>query len=404
MARLRLVIEEPGHFHATLVQKEMYPWLERRVAVYAELGRELIDYLSRVALFNARAENPTAWELDVHASREPMAEMLRDRAGDIVVFTGRNRGKIDKILTALRGGFHVLADKPWIISPADLPKVEEALAIAAEKRLAAYDIMTERYEVTSALQREFVNTEAVFGRVEAVRARSVHNIMKLVAGVPLRRPAWFFDIAEYGEGLADVGTHVVDLVQWTAFADVPVDYRKDIGIRSAKRWPIVLSAEQFKRVTGEDARGAMEYFCNNSIEYTLRVAPVAIEITWEWEGESDVYEASFRGTRSTIEVRHEGRPELYVVPAGAGVRGEVESKIAALQEWWPGLAVTDRGDELRLEIPAQFRVGHEAHFAQVTNHFFRYVTHPESMPAWETPYMLAKYYVSTMGVEMGLTQ
>jgi hypothetical protein len=46
-------------------------------------------------------------------------------------------------------------------------------------------------------------------------------------------------------------------------------------------------------------------------------------------------------------------------------------------------------------------VGHEEHFGQVTNHFFEYVTAPKSLPAWETPYMLAKYAVSTKGVEKG---
>src|SRR5205085_470449 len=130
----------------------------------------------------------------------------------------------------------------------DLPKLEEALAIAAEKRLAAYDIMTERYEVTSQLQRELVNTEDVFGKVKAIAARSVHNIMKVVAGVPLKRPAWFFDTVEYGEGLADVGTHVVDLVQWTAFAEQAIDYRRDIEFMQAKRWPLVLSRDQFRSV------------------------------------------------------------------------------------------------------------------------------------------------------------
>ncbi len=123
--------------------------------------------------------------------------------------------------------------------PADLPKLEEALALAQRKNLAAYDIMTERYEVTSQLQREFVNDREVFGTLEAgsaqnsVRARSIHHVMKVVAGTPLRRPPWFFDIDEYGEGLADVGTHVVDLVQWTAFPDqaagLPQGYRNSRG-------------------------------------------------------------------------------------------------------------------------------------------------------------------------------
>jgi predicted dehydrogenase len=404
----RLVIEEPGHFHATLVQREMYPWLEPRVSVYAPLGAELIEYLSRVARFNARTEDPTSWELDVHISRDPMGEMIRDRAGDIVVFTGRNRGKIDKILAALRAGFHVMADKPWIIRSADLPKLEEALEIAAEKRLAAYDIMTERYEVTSQLQRELVKTGEIFGRPKAVAARSIHNIMKVVAGVPLRRPAWFFDIEQYGEGLADVGTHVVDLVQWTAFADQPIDYRRDIELIRAKRWPIVLSREQFRAVTGEEIGGeSFRYFCNNMVAYKLCGVPVVMEITWDWEaapGRGDVYEATFEGTRSRIDVRQDVRPEVYVKPAADGVADAVERKVSELQDRWPGLAMERLRDEVHLVIPEKFRVGHEAHFAQVTNQFAQYLAAPDSMPAWETPGMRAKYYVSTKGTEMGVTQ
>jgi predicted dehydrogenase len=403
----KLIIEEPGHFHATLVQKEMYPWLNPRATVYAPLGPELLEYLSRISRFNSRAVNPTEWDLDVHITREPMQEMVRDRAGDIVVFTGRNRGKIDKILKALRGGFHVLADKPWIISSADLPKLEEALTLASDKRLAAYDIMTERYEVTSELQREFVNAEGVLGGLRSVRARSVHNIMKTVAGVPLQRPAWFFDIAAYGEGLADVGTHVVDLVQWTAFPDQLIDYRRDIELKAARRWPLVLTREQFQRVTGEDPGAAqIEYFCNNSAEYMLRGVPVSLEITWQWEappGTGDIYEASFEGGCSRVEVRQSQRPELYIVPLSASVPGAVERKVAELQTCWPGLVVSSEHGELKLEIPERFRVGHEEHFAQVANHFSRYVAAPDSTPAWETPYMLAKYYVSTKGVEMAST-
>ena len=32
---MQLIIFDPGHFHATLLQKEMYPWLAKRVTVYA---------------------------------------------------------------------------------------------------------------------------------------------------------------------------------------------------------------------------------------------------------------------------------------------------------------------------------------------------------------------------------
>ena len=413
---MRLIVADPGHFHATLLQKDMYPSLDSRVAVYAPLGRDVLDYLARIALFNSRAENPTHWDLDVHLSAHPMVELLRERPGDVVVFTGKNRGKIDRIISALEAGLHVLADKPWIISSSDMPKLEYALALAEQKNLAAYDIMTERYEVTSELQRVFVNDPAVFGVLEdgnastpAVDARSVHNLMKVVAGVPLRRPAWFFDIAAYGEGLADVGTHVVDLAQWTAFPNQAIDYQTQIAVIDGRRWPLTLTAEQFAQVTGEQHTAPLDYYCNNLVHYTLRGVHVKLEIVWQWQAEpgaGDVYEATFRGSRARAEIR-QGQaerhvPELYIVPLSnllPEVFAAARRRIAALQPRWPGLDAVETSGALRIEIPDRFRVGHEAHFGQVANRFFEYVTSPQAIPEWERPNMLAKYYVSTKGVE-----
>jgi hypothetical protein len=56
---------------------------------------------------------------------------------------------------------------------------------------------------------------------------------------------------------------------------------------------------------------------------------------------------------------------------------------------------------LHITIPDHYRVGHEAHFGQVVADFLKYMESPKSMPAWERPNMLAKYYVTTTGVQMG---
>ncbi|MGP8243436.1 MAG: putative oxidoreductase C-terminal domain-containing protein [Bryobacteraceae bacterium] len=425
----RLIIMEPGHFHASLLQAEMYPGLDERVSVYAPLGPELFDYLNRIYLFNTRPQNPTRWKLDVHATADPMAEMLKDPPGNVVVLTGRNRGKIDRILASLAAGLNVFCDKPWIIHSADLPKLEKALDMADRKGLVAYDIMTERYEATSEVQRILVNTPEVFGAQAAgavdapgISASSIHHIKKVVAGVPLRRPAWFFDIDEYGEALADVGTHVIDLVSWTAFPGQAIDYRKDIQVLSGRRWPLMLTRARFQEITGEPdfppplaaqvKGGELPYFCNNAVDYTLRGIHVKLEILWHWEapqGSGDVYQASFLGSKARIEIRQgvaeNFKPELYVLPVGdaAPVWRALRAKVAALQAEWPGLAVITSGAhpaEARIDIPARFRVGHEAHFAQVANRFLGYLKSPKTLPAWERPDMLAKYYVSTKGVEL----
>ncbi|MCC6862121.1 MAG: hypothetical protein IT158_26345 [Bryobacterales bacterium] len=428
MNQVRIVILDPAHFHAALIQKETYPWVSNRVSVYAPLGAELLDYLNRVSLFNTRPEKPTNWELEIHTGPDFMNRMLRDKPGNVVVFAGRNRAKIDWINASLEAGLNVLADKPWVIDSANLPKLEKALNDAESKGLVAYDIMTERYEITSILQRELVNAPEVFGRqIEGtpqdpgIVAMSVHHIMKMVAGIPIRRSVWFFDVDEYGEGLADVGTHVVDLVQWTAFPDQAIDYRRDIRLLEGKHWPTVVTQEQFRQVTGEAnfprsvsryvKNGRMDYYCNNSVTYSIKGVHAKLDILWNWEaapGTGDAYEAAFRGTRARVEIRQgkveNFRPELYVVPAG-GARDQVVSglkqKLAALQSAWPGVAMEERGGAFHIVIPEKFRVGHEAHFAQVTNRFFEYLKDPKSMPQWEKPNMLAKYYVSAKGTEMG---
>src|SRR3954471_5752821 len=141
MPEVRLITFDPGHFHAALVQKEMYPGVDPCAHVYAPLGPDLVAHLQRLAGFNARRDNPTAWELEVHAGPEPLGRLLRERPGNVVVFSGRNRGKIDAIKAAVEAGLNVLADKPWVIAADDLPKLQAALDTAEAGGLVAYDIM-----------------------------------------------------------------------------------------------------------------------------------------------------------------------------------------------------------------------------------------------------------------------
>src|SRR5207244_8112010 len=117
---------------------------------------DLSAHLLRLAGFNGRAANPTSWEVEVHASDNALARMLRERPGNVVVLSGRNRDKVHTIKAAVEAGLNVLADKPWVIDATDLPLLESALDTADRKGVIAYDIMTERHEITSILQRELV--------------------------------------------------------------------------------------------------------------------------------------------------------------------------------------------------------------------------------------------------------
>src|SRR5262245_12981151 len=156
MSNVQLVTVDPAHFHAALVHKEMPPGVSPTVHVFAPFGPDLIAHLNRLVGFNTRAANPTRWEVEVHGGRDFLQEMLALRPGNVAVLAGRNRTKIDTMRACVDAGLHILADKPSIIRPADFPKLEALLEVAESKRLVVHDMMTERHEITSILQRELI--------------------------------------------------------------------------------------------------------------------------------------------------------------------------------------------------------------------------------------------------------
>jgi predicted dehydrogenase len=426
MSQVRLMTLNPGHFHAALVQKEMYDEVSDRVDIYAPLGPDLTTHLNRLAGFNTRSANQTRWRTEVHTGPDWLERALKEKPGNVVVLAGFNRDKIHALHAAVEAGLHVLADKPWIIDSADMPKLQSALELADKKGVVAFDIMTERFEITSLLQRELVNDADIFGKIipgsadePGVFIESKHFLTKTVAGVPLRRPNWFFDVRMQGEGLSDVGTHLVDIVMWMLYPNEAIDYRKDIAIIAGKRWPTVLTREDYLRVTsdadypsflGDVIRdGKLDYYCNTLVSYTLRGVHVKLNVLWGYEaepGSGDTHFAVFRGTRSRVEVRQDReqnyRPELYVVPLDgkADVIAAVTNRVEALQAQYPGVGIVDLHGEVQIKIPEMYRTSHEAHFGEVTRLFLQYLKKPSSLPAWEKPNMLAKYLVTTKGVEI----
>src|SRR4029078_13653157 len=112
------------------------------------------------------------------------------------------------------------------------------------------------------------------------------------ARAPTLRPAWFFDRDEQGEGLNDIGTHLVDLVHWTLFPEQALDYHQDIRVLAARRGATTIPPDQFKRVPVQDIPaalsakvkdGALEYFCNTLVSYTARGTHVKLNVIWDWE-------------------------------------------------------------------------------------------------------------------------
>ena len=420
---VRLITLDPGHFHAGLVQKEMYPQVSPVVHVYAPAGPDVTAHLQRIDGFNTRADSPTHWEEKVFTGPDFLDRMCQEKAGNVVVLAGNNARKTEYIDRAVSAGFNVLADKPMAITPANFDLLRQAFARATANKVLLFDIMTERFEITSMLQRELARMPELFGKLQkgtpaepAVVVESVHHFFKEVAGKALIRPAWFYDVRQQGESVPDVGTHLVDTVQWACFPDQALDWHKDIKVRDARRWSTKLTPEQFKRSTGLDRYpdffqkdigpdGALEVYANGEVAYTLRGVHAKVTALWKFEappGAADTHYALLRGTRCQLLIKQGAeqnyKPALYVQnpspAAAAHFEQNLRLAVSKLNATWPGLELKQAGAAWEVTIPEKYRVGHEQHFAQVTERFLRFLADGR-MPGWEVPNMLAKYYTTT---------
>ena len=418
---VKLITLDPGHFHASLVQKAMYPQVDSTVHVYAPEGSDVNDHLQRIEGFNTRDNNPTHWVEVVYTGPDYLEKLIAERKGNVVVTAGNNSKKTDYIYRCVNAGFNVLADKPMVISPEKFPLLVRAFQDAQWRGLLLYDIMTERHEITTILQKELSQIPDVFGRLQigtlenpAVTKESVHHFFKTVAGEPVKRPAWFFDPNQRGEGLVDVSTHLVDLIQWECFPEQILNYRTDIKMLNAKRWTTLMTPEQFQQVTQlEDypeylapyvEDGELAVYSNGEMNYTIKGVHAKVSVTWNFqapEGTGDTHYSIMRGTRASLIIRQGAeenyKPVLYVEANNDTHIDNVLHRAiyTTLQQIYPGITMTMlEPGKWRIHIPEKYHVGHEAHFAQVTEKYIRYLTEGK-LPAWEVPNMIAKYYTTT---------
>ena len=425
---VRLLTLDPGHFHAALVQKSMYDDVDSNVFVYGPHGPDVKAHLARISAYNTRAKDATRWNEHVYTGPGFLEQMIKDNNGNTVVLAGNNREKTTYILRSLQAGFHVLADKPMVIDDKAFDQLREAFDTAAARNLVLYDIMTERYEITSILQRELAAMPAVYGTQEkgdaanpGIVASNVHRWYKFVSGSVLTRPAWSFDVAQQGEGMVDVMTHLVDLVQWGCFPDQILDYSKDIQVDRARHWTTDLSLSQFRTVTGLDQfpdylkkyadpkkDTVLKIYANGEIDYQLKNVFVRTTTSWTYDappGAGDTYTSQIRGTKSNLLILQDTaehyQPTLYIEPVTKDPAYDqtLNAQFATLLSRFPGISLKKEGHRWEVIIPDHYKEGHEAHFARVTRQFLGFIK-DHRMPAWEVPNMIAKYYTTTKGLQL----
>ena len=425
---VRLITLDPGHFHAALVQKNSYEQVADEVYVYAPEGDDVKEHLNKINGYNTRTDSPTKWKEVVYLGPDFLEKMLSEKKGNVMVTAGNNGKKTEYIKQTLMAGIHVLADKPMAINSENFGLLKECFDIARQKGILLYDIMTERHEITTILQRELSCIPAVYGEQlqgtpeePAIVKESVHHFFKVVSGNPLKRPAWFFDVNQQGEGIVDVTTHLVDLVQWEAFPDQVIDYRKDIELLDANRWTTSISPAEFTQVTGADTypdflqkdveNDTLKVYCNGDITYKLKGICAKVSVIWNYtfpKGGGDTHFSVMKGSKADLVIRQgkeqNYQPELFVEAVKGVDLAAYEKDLTASMEKvsaeYPGVALNKVGDGVwQVEIPAKYRVGHEAHFGQVTEHFLDYLKEGK-LPDWEVPNMLAKYYTTTSALDM----
>jgi len=423
-SQVRLITVDPGHFHAALVQKTMYDQVSPDVHVYAPEGPDYIQHLNRIKTYNSRPVNPTSWNEIVYTGPDFFEKMLQEKAGNVIVLSGNNKIKADYITRSINADLNVLADKPMIITYDEFPALKAAFVTAEQKGLQLYDIMTERYEITTILQKLLSQKEAIFGTLTtgtkekpAVSKVSIHHFSKMVSGSPLLRPAWFFDVEQQGEGIVDVTTHLVDLIQWECFPDQILS-TDDIIMVAAKRWPTVISPEEFKGVTGLDSfpgylkkdirDGRLNVFSNGEMVYRLKGVFAKVSVEWKFQappGGGDTHYSLLQGTKCDIVIRQGAeekfQPTVYIENVKEPL-GEFTTKLKDILATFPydSLGIGPAGkNSLKIVIPAKYRVGHEEHFAQVTAKFLEYLKEGR-LPEWEVPNMIAKYYTTTSALRV----
>ena len=422
---VRLVTLDPGHFHAALVQKNMYKQVNPTVYVYAPEGDDLNEHLKKIDGFNSRQENPTKWVEEVYTGPDFFEKMISEKKGNVMVTAGNNRKKTEYIKSTIDAGINVLADKPMAINSQNFEILKQAFESAQKNNVLLYDIMTERFEITTMLQKEFSLLPEVFGTLEkgtpenpAVTKESVHHFFKYVAGSALKRPAWFFDVEQQGEGIVDVTTHLVDLVQWECFPEVILDYNKDVQIVSARRWTTDMGKDQFQQVTGlleypayleKDIRNdSLCVYANGEINYTLKGVHAKVVVIWNYmapEGAGDTHYSIMRGTKANLIIRQGAeqgyKPTLYIEAIGddASLEQALNDNLKKVQAKFSGIELKKLDTGWVVMVPAEYHNGHEAHFGQVTERYLQYLIDGK-LPDWEIPNMITKYYTTTKALDV----
>lgn len=424
-SKVRLVVIDPQHFHAALVQKTKHHMLEDTVYLFAELDSTTNGYKSLIKQYNTRSDNPTNWQLVDSYGSDFLQQAVAQTDGDLVVLAGDNKKKIDYITESINSNKAVFADKPLVINSAGYSKLESILNETGKGNVLLYDIMTERFDIKNIIVKSLINSEIFSGGFDKTANRnlieinSIHHFSKQVSGKTLIRPSMFFDVERQGEGLVDVTTHYIDLVQWILSDNRSIDIKEDIKLIGSERWSTVVSKEDFQQITTLNdypevlkkttvKNNELQVFSNGKLNYSLFDIPVSLQVQWNVkakEGRGDQFQALFHMNNCLIKIapNEQGKSSIFITPKDQSISFEetLGTVLTTLKDY-PDLDFERIGDSYKILIPDQYYLSHEDHFAKVLDLFITYKQEGE-IPDWEKSFILAKYYLTTEGLKKAIT-
>ncbi|WP_166999434.1 Gfo/Idh/MocA family protein [Paramicrobacterium fandaimingii] len=201
-------------------------------------------------------------------SEELLAEGI-----DIAVIAGVYGTRGDHVVSALRAGAHVLADKPLCTSLAEL----EAIEAAAAETGGTVNLLLEKRGYPETIAALAVVRSGELGNIHGITSSGPH---KLKRG---QRPEWFFDRAQYGGILTDLAVHDLDAALMFA--------------------PLVAGS-----VRGDIAGpldGAPDFALYGVASVSTPQTVITAEVSWLTPQKSDVhgdYRLRIIGTRGTLEI------------------------------------------------------------------------------------------------------
>jgi len=356
--------------------------------------------------------------------------MLEEKPGNVMVVAGNNARKIEYINSAIDNGINVLSDKPMIIHPDQFSILRETLNNADQQGLVVNDMMIERHEITSILQKELAGKSELFGDLvkgspeePAITKESIHFLYKTVAGETLIRPPWFFDANQQGEAIVDVSTHLVDLILWQVFPDEPIDFDNpddEVDVVEARIWDTDLTRSQFELITMheefpdylmQDVKEDTIFTMTANGEFIFRARGVYGKVSVQWgftnpDG-GDTHYSIMRGTLADLVIRQDIDQDfvatLYVEPTEnadhENFESNLESVLEDLRESYPGIGYENTDLGLKITVPEELSETHEEHFTRVTERYLEALVNGE-LPEWERTNLLTKYFLTTRAYEL----